>query len=283
MHFFYIDESGDTGEDLHNQEQPIFVLGGVSVRDVSWNKTQQKVEEIFTNYFDGNIPDGFELHSCELLSPNGEGPFGGHPIENRLALVRNLLDLLEQNSHDVHIFPIDKGKLEQENLVGADLIYNHKIPYLLSFDYLITYINWHIKKNLGHTAKGMVIFDKKEDHHASVEEITKNRRFAGAKAHRIKWIVEFSHPVDSKKNPMVQLSDLVVLCCRRFYEVEGGYREGWPDEVKQFYAECFSKIHPRIRRKSLVQRSGKHMDRLNEYLNKIKASHSKQWRNKYNL
>jgi hypothetical protein len=33
MHFFYLDETGDTGPDLENTEQPIFVLGGVTVSD----------------------------------------------------------------------------------------------------------------------------------------------------------------------------------------------------------------------------------------------------------
>jgi hypothetical protein len=33
MHFFYLDETGCTGPDLENPEQPIFVLGGISVSD----------------------------------------------------------------------------------------------------------------------------------------------------------------------------------------------------------------------------------------------------------
>ena len=33
MHFFYLDETGCTGADLKNHEQPIFVFGGISVSD----------------------------------------------------------------------------------------------------------------------------------------------------------------------------------------------------------------------------------------------------------
>jgi hypothetical protein len=33
MHFFYLDESGDTGENLLDKNQPIFVLGGLSIAD----------------------------------------------------------------------------------------------------------------------------------------------------------------------------------------------------------------------------------------------------------
>ena len=33
MHFFYVDEAGCTGDNLQNADQPIFVIGGVSIRD----------------------------------------------------------------------------------------------------------------------------------------------------------------------------------------------------------------------------------------------------------
>ena len=39
MHFFYLDETGDTGKDLESPEQPIFVLGGITVSDKTWRKT----------------------------------------------------------------------------------------------------------------------------------------------------------------------------------------------------------------------------------------------------
>ncbi len=38
MHFYYLDEAGCTGEDLNNSEQPLFVSGGLSVRDEGNNQ-----------------------------------------------------------------------------------------------------------------------------------------------------------------------------------------------------------------------------------------------------
>jgi len=67
MHFFYIDESGCTGEDITCADQPIFVLGGVGLRDEGWNKTQTEWNKILTTYFDGELPNHFELHAHELL------------------------------------------------------------------------------------------------------------------------------------------------------------------------------------------------------------------------
>ncbi len=41
MHFYYLDEAGCTGEDLNNPEQPIFVLGGLNVRDEGNNQNRR--------------------------------------------------------------------------------------------------------------------------------------------------------------------------------------------------------------------------------------------------
>lgn len=63
MHFFYVDESGDTGANLADEHQPIFVIGGISVRDEGWNTTQEHLARVVAEYFHGNVPDNFELHS----------------------------------------------------------------------------------------------------------------------------------------------------------------------------------------------------------------------------
>lgn len=51
MHFFYLDEAGCTGADLNAVEQPIFVLGGVSVRDEGWVRTTEAFERVVSDYF----------------------------------------------------------------------------------------------------------------------------------------------------------------------------------------------------------------------------------------
>jgi hypothetical protein len=90
MHFYYLDETGDTGTDLLNTQQPIFVMGGICISDEKWNPTQQKFAEIITTYFGGAIPANFELHSHELLSANGNGPFAGHNRTNRNQLALDI-------------------------------------------------------------------------------------------------------------------------------------------------------------------------------------------------
>ena len=280
MHFFYLDESGCTGKDLKNQEQPIFVLGGISVRDEGWNETQQLLASIINQYFEGSVPEDFELHAEQLLSPDGDGPFSGHSRLRRNALAKQVLGLLPDRKHDVHIYTIDKKKLDSKSCDIA-LCYDIMTPYLLAYDYLITYINHYTKELLGQSARGMIIIDVKEQFHSDIEQITQDRRFHGPATHRVKWIVEYSYPVNSRKNPMVQLSDLVVFCTKKFFEIEGGYRDDYSTEVKQFYAECYSVIHDRIRRKALVKREGRDMQALNNFLSEVQAILSRQWKRKY--
>lgn len=46
MHFFYIDESGDSDRNLNTPDQPTIVLGGVNLRYEGW-------KEIFFGFFNG--------------------------------------------------------------------------------------------------------------------------------------------------------------------------------------------------------------------------------------
>lgn len=282
MHFYYLDEAGCTGCDLSNTEQPIFVLGGISVRDEGWNETQKSLNLIVKEYFDNSVPENFELHAEQLLSPDGAGPFLGHDRNRRNSLAKGILGLLSDRSHDIHLCAIDKARMRSETCT-VDMPYDTKTPYLVAFDYLITHINWFVKKRLGRSARGMLIIDAKEQYHDDIERITRNRRFEGSVSNRVKWIVEFSYPVDSQKNPMIQLSDLVVFCGKKFLELDGGYRDRYSPEAKQFFAECYSLIHARIRKKTIVDRQERNMEAFNSFLNVVKAKPVRQWKRRYGL
>ncbi|MCE5278888.1 MAG: DUF3800 domain-containing protein [Planctomycetaceae bacterium] len=280
MHFYYLDEAGSTGTDLANTQQPVFVLGGLSVRDEGWNVTQEALDEVLTAYFQGRKPDGFELHAEQLLSPEGQGPFLGHDRARRNELALNILALLTDRHHDVHLFAIDKAKLAAIAAVPDGC---EPAPYTIAYDYMITYINWYVKAKLGISARGMLIIDTIDEFRNAIERISVARRFEGTIAHRIKWIVEFSYPVDSRKNPMIQMSDLIVFTAKKFLEVQGGYRDGYPQEAKRFYAECYGLIDSRIKHKTIVPRNGRGSEVVNSFLQTIRAEPGAQWRREYGL
>jgi rubrerythrin len=282
MHFFYLDESGDTGPDLDNADQPITVLGGISLRDEGWNKTQSEFEKLISAYFSGSIPRDFELHGNQLLSPHGEGPFHGQPMADRSALAVQIVDLVVSRKHGIHFLGIDKQAMKAA-CCGLSLAFNPKRPYLLAFDYMMTYINWYVKEKLGRSARGLVILDEKRQFHGDIENITRDRRFNVTATHRIKWIAEIAYPVDSTKNVMIQMSDLIVLCIRRFLDIEHGHRDGWTHTAINFYAKMYEKIDSRVAKKSIVERGGRHMHRLNKYIEAVRCLPIGRWKTKYDI
>jgi len=282
MHFFYLDESGDSGCNLDDKKQPIFVLAGLSVADKKWNNTKDELDRLISGYFNGEVSDRFELHSHQLLSPKGDGPFEGHDLQARLGLATELLGLIDRLGHNIHFYAVDKAKMKDAD-VDYEALFNLKNPYLLSFEYLLTFMHWHIRENLGQSARGMIVLDEKREYHDSIERIIHDRRYGVAKTHKLKLIVEFSYPVDSRKNPMIQLSDLVALCIRRFLEIEMGYKDSLPLEVKKYYADCFNRINKRMKRRSIIERGGRHEGKLNDYISSVQATYSHQWRKRYSL
>lgn len=283
MHFFYLDETGCSGRRLSDPKAPIFVLGGISVRDKGWVETTEKLECIIKHYFNPNpVPAKFEIHAHELSSPNGDGPFAGHDLQRRKQFIFDLLDLIESRKHHVHFVAIDKAQLAAVNWTGAeDAEKDARAPYLLSFDYMTTLINDYVKEKLGRSARGIIILDEKKQFADEIDAITRFRRFEVDNKYRIKQIVEFSYPIDSEKHPMIQLSDLVIYYIKKFFEMDAGYKEDWLPEAKEFYAQCFQKIYSRVRQKTLVQQKGDHAKHRNALLGKVTVKPRNKWEQHY--
>jgi len=271
MHFFYIDEAGCTGEDLNNNQQPVFVAGGIVVRDEGWNKTKETFGKLIAAYFDNQVPKNFELHSHELLSPNGDGSFAGHDRERRMKLANDVLDLISERSHQTCFFAIDKAKLnEQLNTELRSKAYlPRRAPYTVAYDYLVSKFEWFTKEKLGPSARGLVIADTKVGYEPDISVITQFRRVNAPAAQRVKWLTEFTYAVDSHKNPMVQISDLVCFVTKKFLEVDAGYREQWPPQAKSAYRDLYAKIHDRLIKKDALAETGRHSDQYNDFIAKV--------------
>lgn len=284
MHFFYLDETGCNGTDLNADQEPVFVLGGVSVKDQGWVASTEGIETIVRDYFAPDpIPAAFELHAHELLSPNGEGPFAGHDRGRRNQLAFDMLDLIRTRSHHVHFVALDKNLMAAEATGAEHGVFDARIPYLLGFDYMTTLINHHVKERLGHTARGIIILDEKKMFDDQVARITRYRRFEVAKTRRIKWLVEFSYPIDSEKHPMIQLTDLAIYCIKKFLEMDRGYRDAWPQAAKDFYAQCFDKVYARVLQKPMVQQVGQHANGVNNLLGRVTVRPRNRWKRFYGI
>jgi hypothetical protein len=282
MHFYYLDEAGCTGEDLDNSDQPIFVAGGIVVRDEGWNKSKSTYDEIIRCYFGGEIPSSFELHTHQLLSPRGDGFFEGHDRDRRSRLAHDLLDLLAARNHQTCYLAIDKQKLRGNicaQLRSKEYL-GRRAPYVLAYDYLVSQYDWFTKEKLGRSARGMVIADKKDGFDSDVAHITHYRRYGGPKSSRVKWLTEFTYAIDSHKNPMVQLSDLVCFITKTFLEVDAGYRNSYSPAAKTAFRDLYIKIHRRLLRKEILAEQGRNADEYNSFMQTVSVLPSRQFMHK---
>jgi len=282
MHFFYLDESGCNGRDLTNPEQPIFVIGGIVLRDEAWNKTHSDFLNIIEKYFEGTIPENFEFHTQDLFSPHGTGFFEGHSRERRNGLVNTLLDLIIERKHHFLHFAIDKSNLNDYDtrLVTNKEYLNLKIPYLVAYDYFITICENYTRNKLGKSARALIILDEKDIFEEEIESITHYRRYEAPPTKRVKWISEFSYAVNSKKNTMVQLSDLLLFLTKKFLEIENGYRDTYPAAVKNTFREFYKKIHNRQIFKNLVLEGNRNSRTYDDFLTNIYSKPSARWNSK---
>ncbi len=281
MHFCYLDETGCTGADLNASQQPIFVIGGIAVKDQGWTTTTRKVWELYRHFFSGAVPNGFELHATELI--NGKGPFHGYSQAERNQFALDVLDLIAHRSHWIHFVGIDKQRLASHAIGTEHAVFDARVPYLLGFNHMVNYLERFTQKELGHTARSMIILDTKDSYQAEIDRITHYRRFEVPQTNRLKWLVEFSYPVDSVRHPMVQLSDLVIFLVRKFLECENGYGHMWSSDAKNFFAKCYDKVLSRTKWSKLVETKTPQERGANKLLKDVQATHRTKWRQHYNL
>jgi hypothetical protein len=157
------------------------------------------------------------------------------------------------------------------------------VPYLLGFNYLVSYIERYTKEVLGQSARGIIIMDPREPYHPQIDAITHCRRFEVVAARRLKWLVEFSYPVDSVRHPMIRVSDLVIFLVRKFLAMDNGYRPNWPLAAKSFYAGCYDRIIDRVKWKTLIGVAGAEQVAPSAILQAVHSTHRNRWRRRYGL
>ena len=283
MYFFYLDESGCSGSKLDDTREPIFVLGGVVVNDKKWNEANKLFVSAVERFFENDTPEDFELHAMDIFTKNGKGYFSNSEWEKRNNLLINILNILEEKSIKVIYTGIDKKKLlvlDTSRMNKIKTYFDNKIPYLLGYDYLISCIEEYTKVKLSKSSRSMIILDQKKEYQSKIDKITNQRRYIVPNNQKVKWIVEFSTPVDSKKNTFVQMSDLVIYIIRKYLEIENGYRDSASLVQKNGYREFYKIIHDKLVYKSVYNENIRSLVDHQSILESVLVFPSSRWKSK---
>ncbi len=210
MYLIYFDESGNSGTNLADAQQPVFVLGALIVPETSWQAIEVELERTLDGHFPSPREAGFEVHAGDLRQ--GTGLFRGVPVARRLALRDAWLQVAVQHKLRFIYRAITKARYERwmRSAFGRNISVN---PHLAAFPLVAQVANNYLR-SLPQPGLGIIISDDNREVVDDIERFLKLLR-ATSGTLRLDRIIEKGFFIDSKKSLLIQLADLCVLHARK--------------------------------------------------------------------
>jgi len=199
----YIDESGNTGTDYKNVEQPYFTMSGIIIKDTDWVKLDHEISELKKDLF--GTAD-IEIHAALMYNPkrsNKITPFWGYRTkdENWNSL-EAVVDFISKSKLALIYCIIDKRNIK--NHLGQDIKVD---PYYFALIILSYYFDIFIKTT---NDKGIIITDKIDSVDEKITRIILDRLRIESE-YQINNIIERPLKTDSMMSNLVQLADVAAF------------------------------------------------------------------------
>lgn len=209
MWLSYLDESGNTGGNLEDPDQPFHLIAAVMV-------PEEQVQALSASFH--HLPAFAEeprlireLRGADLYS--GKGPWRGFSPSERIETYREALALLGQHGAFVAHASIDKWALRQST--SSEL----KMPHLLALRFLAEEIDSYLQQQHDPLKqRTLLIADETDEHEAYAHGLVAQmqvRKPSLAEGPALTRIVDQVHFVQSETSPGVQLADLAAFVLTR--------------------------------------------------------------------
>lgn len=218
MHLVYVDETGNTGLNLHDSQQPIFVLAALIVPESAWQALEVDLEAAMTKHCPQLAISGSEIHATDLRS--GRGEFKGLPVTERLALRDEWLAIAAKHELKLIYRAIVKKRFLSwldATFGSGNLIIN---PHVAAFPLVARVVDDYLA-SLTSPALGMFISDENKEIVRDVEKSIKVLRGIDGTL-RLSRILEKGFFIDSAKSRPLQLCDVCALAARKKEERKAG-------------------------------------------------------------
>jgi hypothetical protein len=204
MHLIYLDESGNSGRNLNDPQQPVFVLCGLIVPESQWQQLEGLLSAAIVKHWAGPRPDDFEIHAADLINPKTEYVRSVNP-SGRLAFMEEWLAIAARQGLKLVFRAIVKQKYVRwlNSRFGAGVFIN---PHVAALGLVSQVINSHLKRLPG-TPLGMLISDENHAVARDVDKAIQVLRGADGPV-RLTQIIEKGFFIQSHKSLVLQLCDL---------------------------------------------------------------------------
>ena len=213
MKLMYLDESGSTGTDYDNKQQPIFVLGGLTVEDKNWHKINNFFENgkiKISSYFKNN-----EIHTSEIFSPSHKSVFHIKNWEENLKILDNLVSLISKLELSFNFIAIDKKYFKmflQKNVCSFIKV----DPYIYAFCMFYHFTSETLSKN---KEKGIIFLDEI----FSIPEYLK-KIYPEISTDNTS-IIEQALFLKSKDTNFIQIADIYSFYVCQYLNIKKGYKK----------------------------------------------------------
>jgi hypothetical protein len=220
MNLVYIDESGNTGLNLNDAQQPIFIMAGLIMPESKWFVLERSFLEIAEKYFGNPLPYRFEIQAKDLKSHRGV--FKNLGLSEQLSFRDEVLHLLLDNKIDVIYRRIIKKRFAAfcERHYGPGISVN---PYIMALPFVCLEVD-HYLRDRSRDELGMLIFDEQKENLEDAERSLRTLRLDSGSVLKTTNIIEKGFFVDSAKSFGLQLVGLVAYYIRKYEENELGHR-----------------------------------------------------------
>ncbi len=217
MYLVYFDETGNTGTNLDDAQQRVFVLGAMVVPEAIWQDLEKGLQAAVDATFPQPRPEGFEIHGGDLR--NGQGYFRDFSVGVRVAFRDRWLALAHQHGVKFIYRPIDKGRFRSwvHDTLGSGVKIN---PYVVAFPLVARVVDEYLAV-CSEKPLGIFVFDENKEVVHDIEKSMSILRGINS-ALRLGRVVEKGFFIDSVKSVVLQLCDVCLYSARKKVEQARG-------------------------------------------------------------
>lgn len=235
MYLMYADESGNTGTDYDNKEQPIFVLAGILVEDRKWHNINSYFNEKKMEILP--ILKNNEIHTNELFNSSKKSIFNQFKWQDNFMVLEQLGELITELDIKIQYIAIDKKHFKRS-------VYEHfrnliKIePYIYSFGLMYDHVSDLLVK---HNNKGIIFLDNiltiPKTLHNIYPTLSQNNS----------TMIEEAMFLNSKNSNFIQIADIAAFYIEKFFSISKEYKKYSiikEEHCMNMYKKLSKKINP---------------------------------------